>query len=548
MKCSICQNSFDWTSKDESLLNKLSEAGPGKLGQPRMCLHCRQMRRMSFRNERTLYERTCDVTNAKIISAHAPDSPFKICEKNYWYEGKFDPMEYGREYDLNRSFFEQFSELLHDIPLPSLRIEVSENSEFNNEMRACKNCYLCARTHESEDMLYCYRGNKSSSCVDCYQVTRCEACYECIECVQCHSSKYLYYCSDCTDSGFLLDCKNCMSCFMCTNLRNKEYCFLNEQLSKKEYQKKIAEFDFGSQTMVDQAYKMYADIRKKAVRPALILSEGCTGDNVINSSNCHMCFGVQGSEDGRYLWSTKMYKDSMDAYTGGRDSELIYNCTSASGSYAITCCMRASNSQHVSYSMFITASKNLFGCIGLSQKKYCILNKEYPEEEYESLVQKIVEQMQAEEVYGDFFPPNLSPFPYNDTAAQEQFPLTKEQAQSLGYRWQEKDPKEYKPATSVPPQNIDNATDEICKELFACKNTGKNFKINPQELAFYRQHRLPIPSLCPDERHRRRLEAKNPLRLRTDSCRKCGKEMTTTYPENTDLQIVCSDCYSKELY
>jgi hypothetical protein len=38
-------------------------------------------------------------------------------------------------------------------------------------------------------------------------------------------------------------------------------------------------------------------------------------------------------------------------------------------------------------------SSNLFGCIGLRGKEYCILNKQYTKEEYEALVPKIIEKM-----------------------------------------------------------------------------------------------------------------------------------------------------------
>ena len=37
---------------------------------------------------------------------------------------------------------------------------------------------------------------------------------------------------------------------------------------------------------------------------------------------------------------------------------------------------------------------NLFGCVGLKNKQYCILNKQYTKEEYETLVVRIIQQMQ----------------------------------------------------------------------------------------------------------------------------------------------------------
>ena len=117
-------------------------------------------------------------------------------------------------------------------------------------------------------------------------------------------------------------------------------------------------------------------------------------------------------------------------------------------------------------------SSHLFGCVGLRNKEYCILNKQYTKEEYEELVPKIIKQMnempyiskipnakiqmsnqiqnpnvkinnKPREIvyrYGEFFPPELSPFCYNETIAQEYFPLTKREALERGYRW--KDPEQ----------------------------------------------------------------------------------------------------------
>ena len=45
--------------------------------------------------------------------------------------------------------------------------------------------------------------------------------------------------------------------------------------------------------------------------------------------------------------------------------------------------------------------------------------------------------------YGDYFPADLSPFGYNETVAQELFPLTKKEAEAKGYLWREKISKDY---------------------------------------------------------------------------------------------------------
>ena len=89
-------------------------------------------------------------------------------------------------------------------------------------------------------------------------------------------------------------------------------------------------------------------------------------------------------------------------------------------------------------------SEHLFGCVGLRNKKYCILNKQYTQEEYEKIVPQIITHMQtttakdgAGSERGEFFDPQLSPFGYNETVANEYYPLSKEQAIARGYHRQE---------------------------------------------------------------------------------------------------------------
>jgi hypothetical protein len=55
------------------------------------------------------------------------------------------------------------------------------------------------------------------------------------------------------------------------------------------------------------------------------------------------------------------------------------------------------------------------------------LNRQYTKEEYELLVPKIIEKMMSDGEWGEFFPAILSPFGYNETVAQEYFPLTREE-------------------------------------------------------------------------------------------------------------------------
>jgi hypothetical protein len=551
--CALCRTGFEVTDADLAFYAKIAPVFGGKkcdFPAPTHCPSCRMLRRMSFRNERHLYRRKCDVTGQEIISVFAPDAPFKVCEKNRWYSDDFDPLAYGRPYDFSVPFFKQFRNLLLDMPLPSLRVELSENCEFNSDMRECKNCYLCARTHQSQNMLYTYRGNRSSDCVDCTQVTKSSFLYECVECVSCTDSRFLFFCSDCATSAFLLDCRNCMDCFMCCNLRGKRYCFLNEQLTKQQYEEKLEGFDFGSWQMVLLAQQMYRDIRTKAIRRNLlnVQCEDVTGDNLFHCKHCYDCYGVQESQDCRYVWDVKLYKDAMDAYSGGRDSELIYETTAGASSYDVSFCVRTSGCQHVRYSLFTNSSKHVFGSVGLRHATHCILNKEYRKDEYEALMPKIVEHMRTTGEWGEFFPSSCALFPYNDTVAQEYFPLTEERAHALGYRWQLEEERSAKEQAYGIPDTIDQVRDDVTKETLCCETCRHNYKIVPLELAFYRDRKIPLPHHCPDCRHAVRFSCKNPPSVHPSRCSNCGAPMVTSYPEDTDMRIVCESCYLKEVY
>ncbi len=52
---------------------------------------------------------------------------------------------------------------------------------------------------------------------------------------------------------------------------------------------------------------------------------------------------------------------------------------------------------------------------------------------------------------------------------------------------------------------ITEVDDSILQYAIKCEVTGKLFRIQPQELAFYRKHNIPLPRKHPDQRHLERL-------------------------------------------
>jgi CxxC-x17-CxxC domain-containing protein len=154
--------------------------------------------------------------------------------------------------------------------------------------------------------------------------------------------------------------------------------------------------------------------------------------------------------------------------------------------------------------------------------------------------------------WGEFFPPSLSPFAYNETTAHEYIPLSKEEAIRQCYQWKEReetvpDVEKVIPAEQLP-ESIDDIPDDVLNWAIRCVVTGRPFKPVKQELLFYRRMRLPFPRLHPDERHKRRNTIRSQWKLWDRTCAKCGKEIQTTYSPDRSEVVYCEECYLHTVY
>jgi hypothetical protein len=101
--------------------------------------------RLAWRNERSIYKRKSDATGKNIITTFTPDSKQKVFEEEIWDSDFWDAKDYGPAnvgFDFNKSFFEQFGELLSVVPVPSKSTKFCENSDYCNAATSAKNCYL----------------------------------------------------------------------------------------------------------------------------------------------------------------------------------------------------------------------------------------------------------------------------------------------------------------------------------------------------------------------------------------------------------------------
>ena len=565
--CQNCKKDFTIETEDFNFYEKI------KVPPPTFCPECRSVRRMIFRNERTLYKRKCDFSEQEIITPFSPESPCKVNERDVWWSDKWDPLEVGQDYDFSKNFFIQWYELLKRAPLPSLFNSRIVNSFYCNHCGEIRNSYLTYSCWGVENVLFSAKTLYSKDSLDLLACSNSELCYDSIACEKMYGSVFCENCENCVSSYFLYECKGCTDCIGCVNLRNKSYCIFNKQYSKEDYFKEIKNLAFDTLTGLNTIREKFNNLKNKSVRKFAIFynTQNSTGDNLANAANCKFCFDLKdGIKDTKFVVNGGMkLEDSYDGYGLGQNTSLIYESVdTGADATKLLFDIFVWGGNDVYYSYASHGCGNIFGCIGLRQKQYCILNKQYTKEEYEELVPKIIQHMNDMPYidskgriykYGEFFPSELSPFCYNETIAQEYFPLTKEQALEQGYKWKDTEDRNYTIdiKTEDIPDDIKDVNEDIIGKVIECEHKGtcneqctEAFKIIESELQFYKRMNLPLPHLCPNCRHYQRLKQRNPLKLWHRKCMKeyCENEFETSYAPDRPEIVYCERCYQQEVY
>ena len=560
--CRKCFQTFEIGEDDVRFLDKLSPTiGNTKLElpPPTVCPDCRMQRRLSFRNERFLYSRKCDKCGSDIISIYHPESPLTVYCPTCWWGDEWDGLHYGREIDFNRPVFEQMMEIKKEIPHLSL-VSSPEALEYNCKYVSFagnnKNCYLIFDSDYNEDSYFSNVLKHSKNCIDCSYVNNSELCYQCIDGDNCYNLQYSENCTNCRDSKFLKNCIGCSDCFMCCNLTRKQYYFKNKPLTKEEYIRKLQEYNMYQTSVVQKLHTEYRTFILKFPRKYgyITNAENSTGDVMYDTKNAFQSYNIADCEDVRYCDSLYAARDCMDVSSFGEKIEMVYESgTAGLNSYGLRFCFACVfNCSDILYGIECRQSKNLFACVGLKRQQYCILNKPYTKEEYESLVLRLMEHMKQTGDWGEYFSSEMSAFGYNETVAQEYFPLKKEDALQQGFYWSDYEAPKREMQKVIPasklPDDTSRIPDDILNWALLCEVTGKPFVLTKQELSFYRDNHIPIPHKHPDQRHKERMALRNPRKLWKRTCMNCQKEIETTYsPERLEI-VYCEECYLKEVY
>ena len=364
------------------------------------------IRRLAFRNQKNLFIRKDDASGKDIFSGIPQSAPIKVYDLEYWNSDNWDPMEFGKDYDFSRPFFEQFRELMQSVPWPSKSVQFMVNSDYCDQAGYMKNCYLCFDADHNEDCAYCVRFHYTKNSFDISESVGNELCYDSFSINKCYKTFFSIHCENCIDVWFSKDLTGCNNCFGCVGLRNKSFYIFNKPYSKEEYFKKLEEFDLKSRDSLEKYLEKAQEFWTKSPNKYMHGSHNndVSGDYIFNSRNSWNSYDINGAENVKHSL-TLMFeaKDSYDYSIWGTKSSRMYECvTCGDQDYNLRFCWECwPGCRDLEYSMECRSSSDLFGCIGLKKKSYCILNKQYSKEDYFafSILKEIIKCVECGKAY-----------------------------------------------------------------------------------------------------------------------------------------------------
>jgi hypothetical protein len=562
LHCKTCAQVFTHNADDVELLKELApRIGDQRfdIPAPTRCPECRLALKMAFDTNGEMYRRNDSWSGASILSIYPPEAPFPVISQSAWYADGWDALQPRVEQPPTERFIERLHALRNIIPRPAQKIVQSENCDYCSLAYFSKNCYLLYGA-AAEDCMYGYISNSILRCLDFSFAIRSRYCYQIVECQNCERVFFSHYAESCSDCAFLFDCKSCRDCFGCVNLRHKQFCVFNQQLSEAEYRRFIADVHLERYSILQQWQQKFLQFKlQQAHRAAYqFRCENCVGDNITGLKDCYYCFGADslgaGIENCRYasLFGGPA-NHCMDTY-GTSSGSFCYGCGPVC--FLGTSLLFSSNTEHSDnciYCDLCDHCSDCFGCVGLRHKRYCILNVQYSQQEYQQLASDIIHQLVKQGTWGEYLPPHLSPFPYNQSRAQDQFPLSASLALERGFKWADHTPESTVAqsallASELPEDSslIEGAIEQaLLSSTFLCLESGRPYRITRRELDFYREYKLALPRLHPRQRQHARSRMQNPYRLWQRACAECQTLLHTSYSPQRPERVVCDECYRK---
>ncbi len=341
----------------------------------------------------------------------------------------------GLEYNFDKWFFDNFSDLYKKTPFPALYdYSWVENGEYSFAAYASKNCYLSFTVITNCENIF-YSFTVKENCKNVFNSSQVrnnsENIYQSLWVINSFNIFYSRFINNCSNIHFSTNLIWCHDCLWCNWLENASYCISNKQYTKQEYLQKKDE-------LLKQKNNFPKYFQKLTTQWQNNWSQNCSWSFVQNSHNLENANHALEIKDWKNLlmvWWSKLNENMYDVFeawahgnndfygvlNAGVKSEHLYN-----SEWIVTC-------SNIYYYRFLENCSFCIWCIWLKNKQFCILNTQYSKEERLEIADKIFIQMDNDNILWKYFPASLNPFYFNDSIASLVGDFTKQEVESEWY-------------------------------------------------------------------------------------------------------------------
>lgn len=300
-------------------------------------------------------------------------------------------------------FYAEFRKLAYGSPHNAVSSRVVENGTYGDYLYRSKNIYLSYFLADAEDCFYSEYIMNSRDCIDSAYLSASELCYECLDCSGLYNCSFLQDCHNCSNTDFCIDCLNCKNCFGSYGLRHQQFSIFNKPYPEDEYYERVAKLKKNPPQKILEILRPEFDKQPRLYARLLKGGENCFGDYIYFSKNCYQCFNVRNVSDSAYvseIISPEYPSSNCVDCNYASHIELCYECQnvhSCTNCNFLEDCISCSDSEYLRHCY---NCQNCFGCSYLSNKQYCILNRQFSREEYALALAKIKQQLKETGTYG----------------------------------------------------------------------------------------------------------------------------------------------------
>ncbi len=507
----------------------------------------------AYNSALSLWRKPHAITGEPILSYIHPDNQVKVVTDAEWMS--LDQSSQGRSVDVSQPFFDQLYQRYLDTSFRALATPGDSVNTIGFGMHKCLDSFMIFASLDIERSSYVEASTSVRDSVDVTNslggiaesssINRCRSLYNCHVAFECH---------DCLNSWFLFDCRNCEYCFGATNQRNKKYLWFNEQLTKEEWERRREAVGLSSYAIFERERKRFFDLVAGSVWPETfnIAAGASTGEYLEETVRVLEGYQLQKVTDCFRVWFAVGSSDCAYQTGSGFGSE-IWQTSGAAYSQNVKFSHNLTRCEDVEYCVACMNCSHCFGCVNLNRKQYCILNKQYTEQDYWRTLDDLKCVMLERGEYGKSVPGKMSIVGMPFSAAALLLGISKEEIELFGGEiYDAKRGMSYMPAEVDPghrltpealPDRLEDATGLVNRAVWD-PAAGRSYPIMPRDFDFAERHHLPLPR----KHFLSRLQELNLLSNVPETidraCASCGKGIKV-YRNNTfsTRRVLCEACY-----